>query len=104
MSPEITNNLFVQRTENHYNFRHVNNFNIPHIGIVYHDSENLSYLGPKVWDIVPERFLKKTKSLNSFKESIKKWKPLNCPYNLCKTYVSGVRFIQYIVLSNRVCM
>ena len=30
MSPEITNDLFVQRTENHYNLCHVNDFNIPH--------------------------------------------------------------------------
>ena len=89
MFPEITNNLFCT---NHYNLRRVNNVNIRHIGTVYHGSERFSYLGPKVWDIVPERF-KTAKSLNNFKESTKKWKTLNCPCRLCKTYVSGVGFI-----------
>ena len=48
---------------------------------MYHGSESLLYLGPKVWDIFPEEF-KKTKSLYSFKELIKNWKPLNCPCRL----------------------
>ena len=56
MSLEITNDLFVHRTENQYKRRHVNNFNITHIRSVYHGSESLSYLEQKVWDIIPERF------------------------------------------------
>ena len=38
MSPEITNDLFVQITENQCNLRHLNDFNIPHIRTVYHGS------------------------------------------------------------------
>ena len=45
ISPEITNDLFVQRTENRYNFRHLNDFSISHI-ITW--DESLSYLRPKV--------------------------------------------------------
>ena len=76
MSLEMTKDLFVQRIENHYNVRDVNDFNIPYIRTVYHGIESLSYSERKVWDIVPERF-RKTKSLNSFKEPIKKWKSLD---------------------------
>ena len=84
MSLNITNDLFEQRTKNHYSLCHVNDFNIPHIRTVYHDSESLSYLGPKAWDIFLQR-IKKTKSLKSFEESIKKCKALNCPCRLCET-------------------
>ena len=92
LSPEIVNDIFERKTENHYNLRHQNDFIVPFVNTVYHGSESVSYLAPKVWDIVPEKF-KQTKSLNSFKESIKKWKPLNCPCRLCKTYVNGVGFL-----------
>ena len=59
---------------------------------VYHDTENISYLEPKIWDIVCIE-LKNTQSLNSFKKSIRKWKPNNCPCRLCKRYVDGVGFL-----------
>ena len=84
MSPNITNDLFEQRTKDRYNLCHVNDFNIPHIRTVYHDSESFSYLGPKVWDIFLQG-IKKTKSLKSFEKLIKKCKALNCPCRLCKT-------------------
>ena len=49
---------------------------------VYNGTESVSYLGPKIWDIVPEEY-NTMNSLNSFKESIKNWVPLNCPCRLC---------------------
>ena len=66
--------------------------NISQVNSVFHGTESISYLGPKIWDIVPEEF-KNKKSLNSFKESIKMWVPTNCPCRLCKVYLDGVRFI-----------
>ena len=51
----------------------------------------ISYLGPKIWDIVPDEFKNKN-TLKSFKESIKMWLPTNCPYRLCKVYLDGVGF------------
>ena len=36
----------------------------------YHGSENISYLGPKIWEIVSTK-IKETNSLNSFKIEIK---------------------------------
>ena len=36
----------------------------------YHGSESISYLGPKIWEIVSTK-IKETNSLNSFKIEIK---------------------------------
>ena len=41
ISPEITNDLFIERTENQYNLHHVNYFNTAHTRTVYHGSESL---------------------------------------------------------------
>ena len=43
-------------------------------------TESLSYLAPKIWDLVPKE-LKDLSSLGAFKKIIKKWKPQDC---LCK--------------------
>ena len=44
-------------------------------------TEILSYLGPKIWDLVPLE-LKKLSSLGAFKKAIKKWKPQSCPWKI----------------------
>ena len=93
MSPEIICDIFTQRINNHYNLRRINHFEIPFVRTVYNGTESVSYLGPKIWEIVPEEY-KALNSLNSFKESIKNWVPLNCPCRLCKTCVYGAGFIE----------
>ena len=55
------------------------------IGSVKYGTESLSYLGPKMWSVLPDD-LKNIKSLNAVKIKIKQWKP-NCPCKLCKLYV-----------------
>ena len=92
LCPEITSNIFMERTNNHYNLRNPSDFITPQINSVYYGSESISYLGPKIWDIIPDEF-KKKESLNSFKEAIKTWKPNDCPCRLCKNYLEGVGFI-----------
>ena len=89
---EITSNIFMERKNNHYNLRNPSYFITPQVNSVYHGTESLSYLGPKIWEIVSED-LKQKKSLNSFKEAIKLWKPNDCPCRLCKIYIDGVGFI-----------
>ena len=85
--------IFTQRINNHYNLRHINHFETQFVRTVYNGTEGVSYLGPKIWEIVPEEY-KTFNSLNSFKESIKNWVPLNCPCRLCKTYVHGAGFLE----------
>ena len=77
----------MERTKNQYNLRNRPGFK-PLTYVV-------SFIGPKIWNIVPEEF-KYKKSLNSFKESIKMWVPTNCPCRLCRVYLDGVGFINRI--------
>ena len=49
----ITANVFTRMPENHYNFRHQSDFIVPFARTIYHGTESISYLGPKIWDIVP---------------------------------------------------
>ena len=58
---------------------------------VYHGSESITYLGPKIWGIVPVK-VRVSNSLNSFKMEIRKWVPQSCHCRYCKQYGSGVGF------------
>ena len=66
---------------------------------VYHGSESISYLGPKIWEIVPAK-INETNSLNSFKIEIRKWVPQSCPCRLFKQYISGVGFSSEYKVNN----
>ena len=54
--------------------------------------ETLRYLGPKIWDIVPDD-IKSAGSVTIFKNKIKKWFPIGCPCRLCATFISGLGFL-----------
>ena len=90
--PAIITELFEHKEEHYYNLRNNAEFAIPAIRTVYHGSESISYLDPKIWNILPDR-LKNANSLESFKSEIKKWKPENCPRRHCKSYLRNIRFI-----------
>ena len=91
MCPPIISELFRGRDIS-YNLRSNSNFAVPNVKPVFHGSESITYLGPKIWDIVPFQ-LKELTSLNAFKKVIKKWQPKNCPCRLCKQYVLNLGFI-----------
>ena len=88
LAPMITANVFTTIPENHYNIRNYNVSRLSFARTVYHDTESISHLGPKIWDIAPTE-IKNAQSLNSFKKSIRKWIPNNCPCRLCNRYVDG---------------
>ena len=67
----IVTELFKQRNEQHYDLRKNSQFTIPPIRTVYHGSESISFLGPKIWNILPDR-LKNVNSIEAFKMQIKK--------------------------------
>ena len=96
-SPEIVSDIFTQITQ-HYNFRQNRDFRLRSVKSVYHGSESISYLGPKIWEIVPAK-IKETNSLNSFKIEIHKWVPQSCSCRFCKQYISGVRFRSFPFVS-----
>ena len=60
---------------------------------VYNGTESLSFLGHKIWDIVPTE-LEEVKTLSAFKSETKNWWPQNCPCKLCKWYLPPIGFIE----------
>ena len=92
LSPPLMNNIFRLRQENLYNLKHVSEFSRQMINGVYHGTESISFLGPKICDILPEK-PKNIETLEFFKKEIKIWKPDNCPCRLCKVFIEGVGFL-----------
>ena len=97
-SPGIVSNTFAQTTQ-HRNFRQNRDFWIRSVKSVYHGSESISYLGPKICEISPAK-IKETNFPNSFKIEIRKRVPHSCPCRLCKQYISGVGFFQQYKYNN----
>ena len=75
----ITANVDCTTPKNHYNLLNHNDFTVPFAITVYHGTaESTSYLGPKIWDIASIE-LKQVQFIYSFKKSIRKCVPNNCP-------------------------
>ena len=43
------------RAENSYNLRYVSKFSRPMVKSIYHGTESILYLWPKIWDMLPEK-------------------------------------------------
>lgn len=67
------------------------------IRTVYHGTESFSYLGPKIWSLIPEQW--KELSLAKFSKEIRKWRTNLCPCRICKLYIPGVGFIDKVSIS-----
>ena len=92
LSPPLMSNMFKLKAENSYNLRQVSEFSRPMVKSVYHGTESISYLGPKIWDILSEK-LKNIDNLGHFKKEITPWKPDNCACRLCKVYIESAGFL-----------
>ena len=92
LSPPLMSNMFKLKVEYSYNLRQVSEFSRPMVKSVYHGIESISLLGPKIWDLLPEK-LKNIDNLEHFKKEIKTWTPVNCPCRLCKVYIESVGFL-----------
>ena len=75
-----------------YNLRSGSQFHQSSPNTVRNGLENISYLGPKLWNMVPAE-MKQKSSLSSFKGEVEKWIPENCPCRICKKCFPGVGFI-----------
>ena len=91
LSPEILRETFVSKTSL-YNLRRNDTFEKRKVHSVYHGTESLSFLGSKIWDLVPVE-LKQSEALYSFKLKIKNWVFFECPCRICKTYIQQVGFL-----------
>ena len=90
-SHPLINEIFVERNNN-YSLRGNNLLTRRRVNSVRYGTETVSFLAPKIWDILPKD-IKDSESLDIFKRKIKKWIPSECPCRLCKTYVPQVGFI-----------
>ena len=75
-----------------YDLRNNKSFKRKRVNSVQHNTESGSYLGPKIWDLVPDE-IKKSESLNALKFKIKRCIPEECPCRICKLYLGQVGFI-----------
>ena len=86
--PPLLNEVFVERNCN-YNLRGNNFLNRRRVNSVRYGTEKVSFLAPKIWDILPKE-IKNSEKLNGFKLKIKNRVPQGCPLRFCKTNVSQV--------------
>ena len=90
-SPEIMSDIFENRSLN-YNLRNNLEFKTHNVHSEKYGINTISYLGPRIWSILPE-ILKNAPDLLAFKRQIKSWIPKNCPCKLCAIYVVGLGYL-----------
>ena len=66
-SPQIAE-LFARRNQHPHNLRHNAEFLEPFVNPVRCGTENISYLGPKIWGMVPDTY----KNIDSLQKSYQK--------------------------------
>ena len=66
----LINNIFKLGAENPCNLSYFSEFSMSMVKSVYHETGSISYLGPKIWDILVEK-LKNVENLEHFKKEIK---------------------------------
>ena len=91
LSPAFMGEMFEEITQTN---RSGIKFHRPNVRTVKRGERSLRNYGPILWnEMLPEN-LKKSETLDAFKESIKKWKPEGCPCELCKLRVKGVGYVK----------
>ena len=80
-------------TNNHnYNLRSESELLLPNVSSVSKGQNSISYFGSVIWNPIPFK-LRKASSYQIFRSEIKRWRPTNCPYRLCKNYIGNLGFI-----------
>ena len=77
---------------NPYFLRNDKIFETSNVRTVYCGTETISFLGPKTWNLLPDR-IKDSTTLTQFKSKIREWVPEGCVCRLCKYYVPNLDFI-----------
>ena len=73
-----------------------NGFVIPRVKTVHWGHDTLRYLGYKIWGLIPDQ-IKQVESVTEFKNAIKNWIPDSCPCRLCRDYIAGVGYVNYLI-------
>ena len=69
LAPELMNDIFKKRNVT-YNFRKNSTFETRNIKSVYYGSETISFLGPKIWELLPSN-IKNSENLSILKSNMK---------------------------------
>ena len=95
LSPEIMKEIFVFQECDTYNLRSGNHLARKNIQTTQYgiESQSVSNLGAKLWNLLPARELKDSSSLTVFKNKIRNWIPEKCPCKLCQIYIKNVGYI-----------
>jgi len=91
LQPKISEDI-IQIINSPYNLRNCAVFKKRNVHTVRYGTETISFLAPKIWEIVPHE-CKTSSSLQEFKTKIKQWVPTACPCRLCKIYIGQVGFL-----------
>ena len=83
---------------NYYNPRNAPAFSSRNIKTVRYGLQTISYMAPKIWDLIPKE-MKQVTTLNEFKAKIKIWKLENCPFRLCRTYLQQIGSLHPVFLT-----
>ena len=83
LSPPVVSNIFTQKNSHSNNLWLNSQFSRPLVRSAFHETENISYLGPVIWDIFPNSY-KNLPNFSVFKNKIKKWKPKIVPADFAK--------------------
>ena len=86
------NKIFVENAQHYYDLRKKAEFKRNNVKTVYNGTETLTFLGSRIWEIVPD-YIKKSNSFGEFKLKIKLWNPEDCPCRLCKRFLPQVGFL-----------
>ena len=82
----------VLNAQHYYDLRQKTVFKRNNVKILYNGTETLAFLGPRIWEIMPD-FIKKSNSFEEFKLKIKLWNPEDIPCRLCKKLLPQVGFL-----------
>ena len=90
--PVLMDDIFKLRGTQTYNLRKLSQFYRPKVNSVYNGTGSVSFLGPIIWDLIPNE-LKDIGNPAASKKAMEKWSTEKCPCRLCKVYISNVGFI-----------
>ena len=76
---DILNEVLPLKPPSNYKWRNQPEFTVRPIKTVHYGLNSLSYLGPRIWELLPNN-LKRLESVEAFKSEIKGWK---VPENIC---------------------
>ena len=85
------NDIFQPRAVR-YNLRSQIDFTRPNVNSEHFGIISLRYMAAKVWDMVPND-MKNVNEIETFKNNIRKWKPVSYHCKLCLDYVSCVGYV-----------